>query len=59
MFDVSDTLVFVAVMMLRLTVPLAIPRYPLPGIIVALSIDGIDQDIFARLTDLDLRNYQS
>ncbi len=30
----------------RLLVPLAIPRYPLPAIIATLILDGVDQTIF-------------
>ena len=44
---------------LRLLVPLAIPRMPLPAIIGALVLDGIDQTIFQRWTSLDLTGYQS
>ena len=40
------TLVFVTVVGLRFVVPLFIPRYPLPAIVLALVIDGIDQTIF-------------
>ncbi|MEO9137461.1 MAG: hypothetical protein ABI345_00170, partial [Jatrophihabitans sp.] len=38
--------VFVAVVLLRLGVPLFIPRFPLPALLAALVIDGIDQTIF-------------
>jgi hypothetical protein len=38
--------VFVAVVALRLLVPLGIPKYPLPFILAALVIDGVDQTIF-------------
>lgn len=54
----TNLLVFVAVLALRLLVPLAIPRYPLPGIIAALVLDGVDQTIFQRFTTLDLDGYQ-
>jgi len=40
------TLVFVTVVGLRFVVPLFIPRYPLPAIVVALILDGIDQSVF-------------
>ena len=39
-------LVFVTVVGLRFVVPLFIPRYPLPAIVVALILDGIDQSVF-------------
>ena len=38
--------VFVAVLLVRLVVPLAIPRYPLPAILAALVLDAVDQTIF-------------
>ncbi len=54
----TDLTVFVVILALRLLVPLAIPRYPLPAIIAALILDGVDQTIFQRFTDLDLTGYQ-
>jgi len=54
-----DWTVFVLVVTLRLVVPLFIPRFPLPAILAALVIDGIDQTVFATFTDLSLENYQS
>jgi hypothetical protein len=44
--DNGDVTVFVVVVALRLVVPLFIPRYPLPAIVLALIIDGIDQTVF-------------
>lgn len=38
--------VFLAVVGARFVVPLFIPRYPLPAIIAALILDGVDQTIF-------------
>jgi hypothetical protein len=38
--------VFTAVVGARFLVPLLIPRYPLPAIVAALILDGIDQTIF-------------
>lgn len=55
----TDLLVFVVVVGLRLLVPLAVFRYPLPAIVAAMIVDGIDQTAFELLTDLDLTNYQS
>ncbi len=55
----TDLLVFVVVVGLRLLVPLAVFRYPLPAIVVAMLVDGVDQTAFELLTDLDLTNYQS
>ena len=48
----SDMLILLIVIALRLLVPLAIPRYPIPAGIAALVIDGVDQTIFQRFTTL-------
>ncbi|MEU8818258.1 hypothetical protein [Actinoplanes sp. NPDC048796] len=40
------TTVFLAVVAARFIVPLFIPRYPLPAILAALILDGVDQTIF-------------
>jgi hypothetical protein len=55
----SDILVFGVIVVLRLLVPLAIPRYPLPGILSAFLLDAIDKTVFQRLTSLNLDFYQS
>jgi hypothetical protein len=54
-----DAFVFAAVIAARLVVPLAIPRYPLPGILAALVIDGIDQPLFLQFGGIDLDTYQT
>ena len=59
MTDFTNILVFVIVVLLRIGIPLAIPRYPLPSVIAALVIDAADQTIFQTLTTLDLDGYQS
>lgn len=41
-----DELPFLIVVALRLVLPLAIPRYPLPGIMAAMLIDSIDDIAF-------------
>ena len=41
-----DITIVVVVVMLRVVVPLLIPRFPLPAILAALVIDGIDQSLF-------------
>jgi hypothetical protein len=46
------------VLALRLLVPLAIPRFPLPAIVLAMIIDAADQTIFANYTSLNLDWYQ-
>jgi hypothetical protein len=53
------TTVFVVVVVLRFTVPLAIPRYPLPAILAALVLDAADQSIFQMFTDDPLPGYQT
>jgi len=54
----SDELIFLIVVGLRLGVPLLIFRYPLPAIFACLVIDAADQTIFQNNTDLDLTGYQ-
>jgi hypothetical protein len=54
-----DGVIFWAVVAARVLVPLAIPRFPLPAMLAALVIDGIDQTIFQTFTSLDLSGYQS
>lgn len=59
MIDNTDMLVLWAVLLSRLLVPLLIPRYPLPAVLAALVLDGVDQTIFQLFTDLPLDGYQS
>jgi hypothetical protein len=54
-----DGAILAAVVTARVAVPLAIPRFPLPAMLAALVIDGIDQTIFQTFTTLDLRGYQA
>ena len=56
--EVINEVVFWLVVGSRFFVPLLIPRYPLPAILAALIIDGIDQTIFQTYTTLDLEGYQ-
>jgi hypothetical protein len=58
MTDLSDQVIFWAVVLARFLVPLAIPRFPLPGVLVALVLDGVDQTIFQQFTNLPLDGYQ-
>jgi hypothetical protein len=55
----ADFQTFAVVVLLRLLVPLGIPRYPLPAILAAFLLDGVDKTIYQRRTDLDLDFYQS
>lgn len=59
MTDVTNVLVFGAIVLLRIVVPMAIPRFPVPSIVAALLIDAADQTIFQTFTTLDLEGYQS
>ena len=52
-------LIPVIVVLARVIVPLFIPLYPLPAILAALVIDGLDQTIFSATLDRDLPGYQS
>jgi hypothetical protein len=56
--ETTDLLVFWAVVLGRLLIPLSIPRYPLPGVVAALLLDGVDQTIFQTFTSLNLEGYQ-
>jgi hypothetical protein len=49
--------VFIAVLLSRLLIPLAIPRFPIPAILAALVIDAADQTIFDAF-DAEPANYQ-
>ena len=51
------TAIFVAVVGARFLVPLLIPRFPLPAVVAALVLDGIDQTIF-HWFGYDPPNYQ-
>jgi hypothetical protein len=57
--DSSDIAVFLVVLALRFVIPLFIPRFPLPAIILALILDAADQTIFQQFTDLNLDGYQN
>lgn len=58
MTETTDLIVFWAVVLARFFIPLTIPRYPLPGVVVALVLDAIDQTIFQQFTNLNLEGYQ-
>lgn len=54
----SDWTILFLVAGARLVLPLAIPRFPLPGILAALLLDGLDQSVFQQFTALPLAGYQ-
>ena len=58
MTDLSDMAVFWLVVGVRFFVPFAIPKFPLPGVLVSLVADAIDQTVYQQFTDLPLDNYQ-
>ena len=57
--DTSDLVILVAILATRFVVPLFIPRFPLPAILVALVVDAADQSILQKFTHLNLDGYQS
>ncbi len=59
MIDTGDWLIFALVVGARFIIPLFIPFYPLPAVIAALLLDGVDQTIFQVFTSLPLDGYQS
>jgi hypothetical protein len=56
--ETSYLWVFWIVAVARFLVPLAIPRFPLPGILAALILDAVDQTIFQQFPGLELEGYQ-
>lgn len=54
-----DAIVFWSVVAARVLVPLGVFRFPLPAMLAALVVDGLDQTIFQTFTSLDLESYQS
>ena len=59
MSDPVNLTVFLLIVASRLAVPLLIPRYPLPAIIVALVLDGIDGGLLAQFSTMSEESYQS
>ena len=55
---VPDDLLVLLILTVRLGVPLLIPVFPLPSILVCLVVDAADQSILQNHTDLSLENYQ-
>ena len=47
--DTGTTVAFLLVIGARFLVPLLIPRFPLPALLTALVLDGVDQTIFQTL----------
>ena len=56
--ETADWVIFWLVAGARFLLPLTIPRYPLPGIVASLVLDGIDQTLFQQFTNLPLEGYQ-
>src|SRR5690625_3752604 len=59
MNDPVNLSVLLLIVSTRLAIPLFIPRYPLPAIIVALVLDGIDGGILAHFSTMSVDSYQS
>lgn len=54
----SDQMVFLAVIVGRFLLPLAIPRYPLPAIIACMLLDAADYQIFNFFTSLPIESLE-
>jgi hypothetical protein len=54
----ADALILGLVIAARLLTPLLIPWFPLPGVVVALLLDAVDQTLFQSFTTTDLSGYQ-
>ncbi|HET6475135.1 MAG TPA: hypothetical protein VFH93_03530 [Thermoleophilia bacterium] len=54
----SEWIVVISVVGARLLLPLAIPYFPLVGIIACLILDAFDQVIFRQFKAIDLSGYQ-
>jgi hypothetical protein len=54
-----DFIIFFLVVGARFIVPLFIPRFPLPAILLAMIIDAADQTIFQKFTNIPLDSYQN
>ena len=59
MIDTGDWTIFALVVGARFLLPLLIPFYPLPGVLVCLLLDAVDQTVFQVFTNLPLDGYQS
>ncbi|MEN1975685.1 hypothetical protein [Cellulomonas olei] len=57
--SLTDGSVIAVVLVLRLAVPLLIPRFPLPALLASLIVDGVDGGILSALTDVGVDWYQS
>jgi hypothetical protein len=56
--ETTGLFVFWIVAGARFLLPLAIPRYPFPGIAASLILDAVDQTIFQQFPGLALEGYQ-
>src|SRR5690554_2973937 len=57
--DTISIVLFMLIVASRLVVPLWIPRFPLPAIILALVLDGIDGGLLEQFTSMSEEGYQS
>jgi len=53
-----EVIVVILVVGLRLLLPLAIPYYPLVGVVACLVLDAVDQTVFQQFPAIELEGYQ-
>ena len=56
--DTTAQVALLVVVAIRLLVPLAIPRFPLPAIVAAVLVDAVDLNIFQLFGEVDPASYQ-
>jgi hypothetical protein len=56
--DATAQVALIVVVAIRLLVPLAIPRFPLPGIVASMLVDAVDLNIFQLFGEVDPSSYQ-
>ena len=54
----SDQMIFLAVIVSRFLLPLAIPRYPLPAVVACMLLDAADYQIFNWFTSLPIESLE-
>ena len=55
---VAGVVALYVVILARFLVPLAIPRFPVPGLLASLVLDAVDQTVFQQFPGLDIAGYQ-
>ncbi|HQY29729.1 MAG TPA: hypothetical protein PK691_00480 [Thermomicrobiales bacterium] len=54
-----DELLFILILLLRLGVPLGIPRFPLPAMAATMLLDALDQPIYRSVNGASIEAYQA